>query len=649
MSRQDKGSRLRRLPPSIQLQLRDALTGSYPVTSRFSTDGRTGIYNTHFHDQRTVVFTSSNIYFTSYGLPGDSIYLNAYERFAQELSGTMTAVMTTGSVRSQVVEGMPYMTFPIGQELTPFRDSGQPAVDGKSSNSAFFATGSAELLIGEGFSSPLWSKNKIEIDVSVPIECGSDLYMSGHGYGLSVPADSAIGVSYEMLYFNFTSKTWQGIGKGISHGSTHYGKDFSGITSSPVPFEDMAMIGFSPSIISQYIDNSINQVSGAFEQQAGAGEPFTNLGFPWHPKFHATSSQICNMSQYINAPFLVEKIVVELSAAYSISNDVYSLTTLTNSYNSITNLTQSTVPAAINNFFILNQRNPSSFFHMENMRAYGNDAVITSSIPTNIVLAKNSQETYVDTVRDILTWGGISSFANNMPSSVTRGGAAISYSASTLPVLTMNPKQLMTRDCVFSSPLNVTTDLTPLSWAGSVYMALPAKSPKMIDSNDIDIAKSKCFSELSVVADETGGEPDSRLYLKFGGGGRDALGITIPNGRNFISPISEITTIGGIKNSFNVNQYIITTDDRYRYNPYILFPTDNLIFGWQQPLISKIMYSVALPDKNFIPGIFSSIRFLPGEAKVTLYGSYISNDKEHNDGTNQLLSSNSVHEVIGSE
>ena len=148
MSRQEKGSRIRMLPARIQLQQRDALTGSYPTNVRFSTDGRTGNYKVNFDDTYSVVFTSSNVYNPSIGFPTGYIWLN--NSSSNDLSAS---IQTKGTIRSSIVEDLPYFNFNhVGQELTPFRDNNQPAVDGKSQNNPFFATGSAVLEVGEGFS-----------------------------------------------------------------------------------------------------------------------------------------------------------------------------------------------------------------------------------------------------------------------------------------------------------------------------------------------------------------------------------------------------------------------------------------------------------------------------------------------------------------
>lgn len=733
MSRQEKGSRVRMLPARLQLQQRDAHTGSYPTVSRFSTDGRSGIYNTSFNDTGTVVFTSSKDYMPSVGFSANSTWLNddgsfdtistcfqedeitlriddGKEAFAFAYAGKASGVYhatnfnillktvdgmgsewakvtsvytepgllnlvvesnlvnsysvgskiflsphvlaTTGSLRSQVIEGLPYVHFTTGQELTPFRDSGQPAMDGKSSNNPFFATGSANLLIGEGFSSPLWSKNKIEIDISVPVECGADLYISGHGYGVTTPALADQGVSHEMLYYNFQTKKWEGLNLGISYGSYHTGILGNGSNGGNVLFEDMSMIGFAPSIVNLYGTISAlakNEVSGVFEWQAAAGEPVTNFGFPYSGKFHATSSQLCDMSQYINAPFLVEKIVVELSAAYTIMPETYSTSSYNDTYSAITSITQSTVPASINNFFILNQKNSNKISHNERMEianTFATDNILTVTIPENRYLSKSSGKIWTNTCRDIVTWGGISSFAANMYSTATRSGIP-SYASEAVPLLTKNPRELLTRDCIFTSSLEAHDNLSALSWQGKVNMELPAKSPTAIDRADIDSASGRCFSYFHVNRANEG----PRMRMKFGSGGRNGLGINLPNGRSYVSPAGTAEKESQFNNIYSNNNptELIIKDAHSRYNPYILMPSDTLVFGWQQPLLNMLILQANPPSgiQNSNVGTFSSIRFLPGEAKVTLYGSYISGDKEHNDGTNQLLSSDSVHEDIG--
>ena len=621
------------------------------------------------------------------GLPNSSIWLKQPD--AQDLIGiTGSTINTWGNITSQVIGGLPFIHYTPGQELTPFRDNAQPAVDGKSQNNPFFTTGSSVLEIGEGFSSPLWSKNKIEIDISVAAACSGTMFLSGVFFTSSValgtsngnptaPANTQ-GLSQEMMYYNFSQKKWEGVGLGYPVGFLNrgllgdaYGPSFD--ENPRIPYDNKLMMGFAPSIINLFTvegeafgDANIppiwkTQVTGVNEWQASAGEPFTNFGFPYHPKFHATGSQLLKMSNYITEPFLLEKIVVELSAAYTVFTKTYNTSSFLSfgggSYTTITSITQSTIPAAINNFFILNQRTPISFNYSEQLlNNSSNICKISASVPTNTILSPNGPNTYVNTVRDIITYGGISSFAANMTTSSYRNGinapglrTQVIYAAdgSTVLPLTNNPKALMTRECVFSSSIAAHDDLSPVSWNGRVYMELPAKSPiRIAPVGNIE----NVFSNFTLGQNTTGLQ--TFLSFKYDGGGRNALGITVPNGRNYITPVAQVQALGSFKNYFNNDKenIFVPSENHYRYNPYILMPSDNLILGWQQPFPTNMFISSSNSPQNiftnFFSGSFSEIKFLPGDAKITLYGSYIREGKEYNDGLNQLLSSDSIHEVI---
>jgi hypothetical protein len=594
---------------------------------------------------------------------------------------TSGGISSPGNVASQVIENLPFFHFTPGQEITPFRDSNQPAVDGKSQNNSFFATGSSPLLIGEGFSSPLWSKNKIEIDISVATPCSATLFLSGANWSAETrPAfqnNTVDGLSYEMCYYNFASKTWQGAGTGTPYGFFHDAVNHGPSITGRAPFEDRIMFGFAPGIINAYpyalnvsdANELKTQVTGVFEWQASAGQPYTNFGFPYHPKYHATGSQTLRMDQYINQPFLLEKIVVELSAAYTVFADTYNTasflydTNIGNPPVTITSITQSTYPASVNNIFILNQRKPIKFNNVERMEYLSydpanplDDTLLVTNVPTAISLSAGGRPEYVNTVRDLITWGGITSFAANAVTSSTRSGSPI-FSDGPTPTLTLNPRELMSRDYIFTSSIEAHDDLTPLSWTGKISLELLAKSPIRIDRN---ILGSTVFDNMFSAFNagrgtDTGQISGNSNALKYGGGGRNALGINVPNGRNYTTPVAQIQENASFINDLsdvNYDTILVKDENRYRYNPYILFPTDELIIGWQQPsLNSLVVYgSTTAPTtrgaKNALRGSFSEIKFLPGDAKITLYGSYIREGKEYNDGTNQLLSSDSIHEVI---
>ena len=127
--------------------------------------------------------------------------------------------------------------------------------------------------------------------------------------------------------------------------------------------------------------------------------------------------------------------------------------------------------------------------------------------------------------------------------------------------------------------------------------------------------------------------------------GSDGLDINFRNGRNWLNVYDDPNTLGNVTYKFpnSSTDRTITIKSSYSNtpNPYLLFPTDKLVFGWQMPLdMDQLVVS-------------SSISFSRnGINKVVFYGSLLRLNNEdmlaeHHDTLNQLLSSESTFEVIG--
>jgi hypothetical protein len=115
-------------------------------------------------------------------------------------------IVASGSMKKNVADT--FVTFTPGQDIQAFRDNNNPAVDGKISSSVnginpFYATGSAVDVTGQGFQQPLWSKSKIEIDITPSAEQTISAYSEVPG-----------GPSYPMSYWNPSKKVYEGIGTG---------------------------------------------------------------------------------------------------------------------------------------------------------------------------------------------------------------------------------------------------------------------------------------------------------------------------------------------------------------------------------------------------------------------------------------------------
>lgn len=572
---------------------------------------------------------------------------------------TTKSIAIPGPVRSQAIEGQSYFHFTPGQNLKPFKENDNPALDGLASTSSFYAVGSPINQVGEGFDQPLWSKSKIEINL--PVSPGTapntiQTFVSG-GYNTVTNPDPAsgsvqkteggpvtsngfgnVGLSYPMAYYNFDAERWEGIGRGEA---LCYNASFRGKTGvdrvSPFPYT--ATVGFSQGLVTQREGVLDPGVSGAFEYMAGAGQPISNFGFPFDARYHATSSQTLKVSNLINEPFVVEKIVVDFSGAFAFSSTNFTTETIvrTSTINPNT-VISAAFPAAINNFFMLVQRKPFSYnvsLPIEARQGFNSvqsDIFLDAKLPTAVTLSNAAGATQVNTIREVLTFGGVSSLAANAPTNVFReGNVGDGLIINALPA-TENPKKLMTRDVVFQSTADMLNDLTALNWSGSFRMEVGSRNPTQVEEL-FGINESGNAVLVAI------GWADTKNDF----GGRNGLGVTRPGGRDLISPIAAIDVLARADNNRTIKEVILANSaSHYRFGGYILKPGDELVFGWQQPI--PMTLTEGFQSRHVNDGILSTMTFKG--AKVTIYGSLLREGKEFHDTLNQLLTSEGVHEVI---
>lgn len=522
-------------------------------------------------DYTQIISTKESGYIPGIGLPESSIWLQQPD--AQDILSLTGSSMysATGSVKPNIIDGLPFIHFSPGQELTPFRDHAQPAVDGKSSNNPFFATGSAVTDVGEGFSGPLWSKNKIEIDLTPSID---------HSVGIS--NNTSIDNNYPMMYWNNDSKTYEGIGTGKEF-SNYLNTSLNGM----ITFLNEVPIGFGHTLDNGGVAVSFSTASYYL------GKSISNFGFPMHPKFHGTGSNEISLSNYISEPFLVEKIVLYTSASLSLNNYF-----------------QLNSRGCVTTFFILNQRK-GSYNSIQTINYYSSSNDI-KTYSTGVSIPSTYNNSYIETTRDLVTYLQISKIPNTSFELFEEGmKRELNY------VKPINPPGLQfTQQLVVSGTIK-----SPIQT--SVSVPFLANTPGVADPNNT-----------------------VTIIEKWNASGR--RGDFSPNGRDYIGAVQGPNNIGqatigppgGVPSQYvvNINSNVSKT------NPYILLPTDRLLLGWQVPhynvfnnFFSNVVYNGAGPTLTFSKN---------GINKLILYGSYIREGREYNDGLNQLLSSDGIHEVI---
>lgn len=523
-------------------------------------------------------------------------------------------MLVTGSVVSGIGDNTQWVHFSPGQEMQPFHDQQQYAVDAKGNivKNPFFATGSAETSVGEGFNSPLWSKNKIEIAIPVAADTELQTYVGPNGFGF-VTTDYS-----PMAYYNFAKNIWEPIGVGLP----------LNVTSSRNAYYDNYPIGFPNSLgIFDIPAETINNVKNIAYCTNG-------LGFPFHPKYHATSSQVLDMSQYITEPFLLEKAVIELGPIkYEIGK-----------VNAAYLASENPVSSSVTTFFLLNQRYNQNINYIENFyfNFFGTiDYTVSSSVPTNKPLTKNdydtSKTTYINTVRDVIGFSQIFAVAGTTPlNEIIVASNNIIYGQKTGSLAELLP--ITSNDILIRSSstsfAGVQYDIEPVF---SMSMCTPTIGENLIGTNFLN------YNNLT--------------YFLFGNNGyRNALGMLQPTTRGLVNDLYNSPNLEPeITEAYRslLNTKVSYPTDKFRVNPYVLYPQDKIILGCQMP-ISKdpplLVAGAGIPGPEGILTIketsSSGTSSTKSSPKLTLYGSYIRENKEYNDGTNQLLSSNAIHEVI---
>lgn len=564
MPRALKKTRIRGLPPKVLLSKRQDASGSFPTVWRTCVDNRTGNYPTFFNDDKTIRFNTfinihtmtPNVHYPlvmtaeamSGGLSPEDLY---------ELNSTCSnPIITSGDMPRGVSDY--FVASTPGQDLQPWRDQNpSPEVMGKTNRNPFYMTGSLVQDAGPGFDQPVWSKNKIVIDLTPREE---QTFTLRHKH--------ATEPNYPMAYWSPEHGMWEALGGG--HGLQDYD-----IGNSLCCFEEQ-YVAFTPSADNGGID------AEAIAQFNFKGRPLSNFGFPYHPKFQPTSSQQIVLSKYLAEPFLLEKIVVELSASL---------------LEALLSPDPSTSPLApMWTFFVGNVRR--SISGSLGPVQYGFiQTVTTASAKWPYVTQSNISSTVLDLV---------------------------DY---TQAVFTPNP------------PLDVLVAdrgmvLVPSfkRWTGQLALSSSAKSPIRYSGSSV---------ELSGALDD---DPTAdRSYYKVYLSQSNRNQIYDTSGRDwrntFTSPV--------LSKSMVLTEDDMLTDIPVSYtkvNPYVLYPTDKLVFGAQNPTISAPGQSWSSSSMTFCVG---------GINKLILYGSTLRLSEEtnrleeyHEDTLNQLLSSEAIHEEL---
>ena len=656
MTRSEKNSRIRGLPPRLVLRTLDAHTGSLPSKTRIASDNRTGKYNIRFDDTNTMIFTSGTVDPATGNPPVDpttGLFISATNEIVVGGINLSRSYMEK-PIYSQILgkdlygdasetkwESLIYLTQSVrrgvsdqfllntagGQSIEPFVDFGNPASEFKADSEtnqggSFWITGSRVEDVGEGFDQPLWAKTKIEIDITPSQKCGIEM-------NESVEATSSINDNYMMAYWNKDASLWQGIGTGKRYYS-HFVAPLSGNTGADTPTNMNEENVLKPFLEDEATTIGFHWSNGYFGVGGGGflgfpvdlmrGRPINNFGFPFHSKFHATSSNLIPMSDYIDKPFLLEKIVLIFSGTFAFGDG--RLYTSSSLLNQAANL--------MTTFFVLNQRDNFLF-----------DFDVLQPMNSRSLGAENSK----DWSRNF----GASRFVD------LETGLPINSSRDLLTYMQLSTTNTIRLDKPSPNYEALVKEWTRISnnqhdhkW--SVYATLSA-------STKIQYEYESQAVEFCLFTDQQGSAYNEYVGYSFAQTYFNSSRNGSPNisGRGLLNELKTPAVVSSAYYS-NGDRTIIIRDEQKSNNPYILHPEDNLIFGWQLPTNQYIGYFKSATEPPNADAV--SVPFLTGSIfnlefdnsvpqKVILYGSQIKEGKEYHDTLNQLLVADNVHEEIG--
>jgi len=566
------------LPPRVNLRMLDDSMGSYPVKTRTGDPDYLGTFPSRFDDTTVLIFsgvggssTNQDVVYPTL-LPRNYIFAGSSVENQQGFSLGVAQPNITSSISRDrdVVSGISDRMFHFStnmepsQSLKPFNESRVYLGTGD-----FYATGTSPSILPD-FSAGLRSKTQLVINLD-PVEETSIFFSTG-----TAPNASGIkrGVNSGLAYFNWQDKRWEIIGDLTTGSNVDYLNRYNDVrTGSYVAFPN-GMAGQS---------FGMNPVSST---ALASGAPSNFAGFPLSSKFNATGSQLLKMSDYINHPFLLEKVVFEWSG---------SVNTL-----SIGAAGESKFPQ-VSSFFILNQ-----FETPVSRSLHTGKQIYIETEGTDTYVVSHNGPFFVDREKDIVTYGTM------VKSTVAQ---------STL-------SKFQQRDLVLEG--------TDTGITGSFRLEMPVVTP--------GIYPNALFGTFTRDRLYTG--PYDITFFGNPDGGRNLFGES--SGRSFIAS-SVGSPISGSAFRFNWTaqntQLIQPYEKLTRISPYVIMPSDSLVFGFANQPTPQL--NVTSGDTTEV-GMASKLRnvMAPGPSKVTMFGTLLRNSRPIGFETNQPLTSDAIHEAI---
>lgn len=634
-------SSLRFTEPKIELSARDRRSGAYPTKARTGDRTRSGRNKFYFDDTRTVLFMSG----VSVNLPSTFQAASAVDA---DLTGSVDAVI--GNVISwNVDQWIPHRE--QVENAGPFLDNGLFEQDETNTVNSAFMTGSAYYIAPDRFKSKLSNKTIIRIT-------------------LSLSQDGTLSANTSSMYYvNVTNGTLDLVGQPQRDG--FHGFTRANAYPTQLLMYDQILFGpfgylncpnsyspsnwynrnlSTPSVAMPQINTFVPNGSTLFDpgslNNLGVFSR-TNLstGSLIETKHSASAHQSIELSDYLAAPFLLEKAVVEFNFAAGPGwmNDAYAIASFFANSGG-TSITDKHIDAGgpMVTVGLLRQDN-AGLKHRD---------LIASATFTNAYEATTAS--YLLSSHSINDSGGSGVVASNLL--YTRVGLSG----------TVDPTVIV-RGPVLSGSTNYFTGAIKLTMMPAVTHHITRV--RLSGTSEIGFYNGSRYSGTSLqdarttMADVvTFGSPTRRPGVFESG--RSILGNNVALLPNTVdgttTPINgyepDYEGLTGKQSDTNKTQHgkvywdVVTAT---KHSPYLLYPNDNLVLciNKHRACANSMSFdatNVQTPNRVEVRAQHDA-KILSGAITITLYGDLIREDREFHDTLNQRLETEEIWETIGEE
>lgn len=633
------------LPNRVRLREMDSRSGMYPTTKRMGDTTRVGNLNiAEFDDTETVIFSKGvdNLLLGTLLESGSTRSLLPYAT-PNNPNGGITG---TGDVIAGISDNF-YMT--DYKELTYRKQEGASNTENLGffddsrihlSDTQFYLTGTTEDII-PGFSDRLHNKTQIVVDLSPsnPTKFGNSKVL--HNVTDQINDNSGDDTSGEtqqlMVYWNDALKRWEKIAFGV-HGNTVSSPSDATlktmITEAAVGFGPIGYVstGSSTAIANQTVLNE--------DILTGYVRPIKSFGFPFDGKYHATGSQyILAKDLGITKPLLVEKLQLKYDVNLEFADNSPAIQYATmapqiahHNSNPSERLFVNDTRIVIPTFFMLRQFNGELNNYLVEYGVETSGAKLdnsyTISIPGEFKLNTGSNTTTrVEDLREIITYGQTTFYISSSDSSD----------------LNFNVSQALENGLNRDLSVDIAKATNDLSWeptslvpslTASLVMEFPCRQSSITADNTYAYVLNSPNRSTILLGDRLGGRGTGELNNLNRAIANVQPSRNISTGSAFKIPSVVSSNLPFEGQSFKKESYNLTS-------PYVIFPEDKLIFGWQYGMTSNLQTGFTIGTDTL-----TNSMTLFGSSKLTIFGSQIKENKEFHDTLNQPLTSESVHESL---